>query len=194
MRRKQGTPRIKPRLKTRRRALPKQSDRVLPTPGRTPNLSQRSQSARAKALHVLSDLRRDPKLTLTQAAKNREVSLRSVRKYTDPHLKQDRPGGRIRVTASDRLRSTLFIPSTKPGVLIPVKTKNSKERYLVGEWFAAIKEAGRGDFTRLNEFPKGTFVGGVRLATGPFEVQRILEAMEKSEQPFENLYAMAGAA
>ena len=63
----------------------------------------------------------------------------------------------------------------------------------MGEWFAAIKEAGRGDFTRLDKFPKGTFVGGVRLPTGHYEVQRILEAMENSESPFEQLYAMAGA-
>ncbi|PYU67357.1 MAG: hypothetical protein DMG49_19045 [Acidobacteria bacterium] len=157
-------------------------------------LSNRSQSAREKALHVLSDLRRDPNLTLTQAAKNREVSLRSIRKYIGAQLKQERPGGKIRVTASDRLRATLYRPSTKPDVLIPIHAKSSKDRYLVGEWFAAIKEAGRGDFTRLDKFPKGTFVGGVRLPTGHYEVQRILEAMENSESPFEQLYAMAGAA
>jgi len=64
----------------------------------------------------------------------------------------------------------------------------------VGEWFAAIKEAGGGDFRRLNQFPKGTFVGGVRLPTDTYEVQKILEAMESAESPFEQLYAMAGAA
>jgi len=153
---------------------------------------RRSQSARRKALHLLSDLRRDPKLTLTQAAKNRDVSPRSIRKYIESQLKQDRPGGRIRVTASDRLRETLHIPSTKPDVLIPIHTKSSRERQQVGEWFASIKEAGRGDFVRLNRFPKGTFVGGVRLPTGTHEVQRVLEAMETSEQPFEHLYAIAG--
>ena|SRR5215469_175840 len=160
----------------------------------TRNLSERSQSTRAKALHVLSDLRRDPKLTLTQAARNREVSLRSIRKYVESQLRQERPAGRIRVTTSDRLRATLHIPSTKPDVLIPIHTRSSKERYLVGEWFAAIKEAGRGDVARLNRFPKGTYIDGVRLPTGVYEVQKILEAMETSESPFEQLYATAGAA
>jgi len=64
----------------------------------------------------------------------------------------------------------------------------------VGEWFASIREAGRGDFARLNRFPKGTFIDGVHLPTAAYEVQKILEAMESSESPFEQLYAMAGAA
>ena len=34
---------------------------------------------KTKALHVLSDLRRDPKLTVSQAAKNRGTSVRSLR-------------------------------------------------------------------------------------------------------------------
>jgi hypothetical protein len=151
-------------------------------------------SARIKALHVLSDLRREPNLSLTQAAKNREINTRSVRKQIGSQLKQERPGGRIRATSSDRLRETLNIPSTKPGVLIPIHTRSSKERYLVGEWFASIIEAGRDDFSRLNRFPKRTYVGGVRLPTGVYEVQKMLEAMENSESPFERLYATAGGA
>lgn len=107
-------------------------------------------------------------------------------------MKQERSGRKLRVTASDRLRTTLRIPSTKPDVLIPIHTKSSKERYLVGEWFASLKEAARGDFSRLKRFPKGTYIDGVRLPTGAYEVQRIVEAMETSESPFERLYASAG--
>jgi len=158
------------------------------------NLSARSKFTRAKALHVLSDLRRDPNLTLAQAARNREISPRSTRKYIGSQLKQKRPGGRISVTTSDSLRATLHIPCTEPDILISVHTKNSRERYLVGEWFASIKEAANGDFDRINRFPKGSFVGGVRLPTDIYEVQKILEAMESSETPFERLYDMAGAA
>jgi len=156
-------------------------------------LPQRSHAARDRALHVLSDLRRDPTLTFTQGAKNRDVSPLSVRKHIGSELKQDRPGGRIRVTKSDRLRATLHIPSTKPDVLIPIHTKNSRERYLVGEWFASINEAARGGFDRLNRFPKGTVINGVLLPTDSEEVQQILEAMEGAETPFERLYVMAGA-
>jgi hypothetical protein len=156
-------------------------------------LSQRSQSTREKTLHVLSDLRRDPNLTVTQAAKNREVSVPSIRKYIGSQLKQQSTGGRIRVTASDRLHATLQIPGTKPGVLIPIRTKSSKERYLVGEWLASINAAARGDFDRLNRFPKSIVIDGVQLPTEANEAQQILEAMEGAETPFERLYAIAGA-
>jgi len=156
-------------------------------------LSERTQSAREKALHVLSDLRRDPNLTLTQAAKNREISPDTIRKHIGSELVQEGPGGRIRVTQSDRLQATLNIPSDKPDVLIPIHTSSSRERYLVGEWFASINEASRGDFTRLKQFPKGIVIDGVRLPTEPHEVQRILEAMETAEQPFEHLYALGRA-
>jgi hypothetical protein len=88
----------------------------------------------------------------------------------------------------------MCIPGTRPDVLIHFVARGNKERHLVGEWFAAIKEAGRGDSARLNRFLKGTVVDGVRLPTGAYEVQRVLEAMENSESPFEQLYAMAGEA
>jgi hypothetical protein len=115
-------------------------------------------------------------------------------KHIGSELKQNRPGGRIRVTKSDRLRATLHIPSNKSDVFIPIHTKSSRERYLVGEWFASINEAARNDFDRLNKFPKGTFIDGIQLPTGANEVQRILEAMEGAESPFERLYALTGAA
>src|SRR5215831_2857696 len=146
-------------------------------PQRTHNLSERSQSTRDKTFHVLSDVRRNPELTATQAAGNRGVSLRSLQKYIGSQLKRERPGGRIRVTKSDRLRATLQI-QIKPGVLTPLHTKSSKERYLVGEWIASIKEAGRRDLSRLNRFPKDTYIDGVRLPTGADEVQKILETLE----------------
>ena len=57
-----------------------------------------------------------------------------------------------------------------------------------------MKEAGRGDFARLNRFPKGTYINGVRLPTRAYEVQKLLEALENSESPFERLYATAGGA
>ena len=159
----------------------------------TRNLSERSQSPLAKAFHVMSDARRDPNLTVTRAAKNREISIRSLRKYIGSQLIQEHHGGRIRVSKSDRLRATLNIPSTKPDVLIPIRTKSSRERYLIGEWQASLNGARGGDFGRMNRFPKGTVIGGVLLPTDPQEVQQILEAMESSETPFERLYAVAGA-
>lgn len=132
-------------------------------------------------------MRRDPSLTFTQATRNREIDPRSVRKRIASAFRKD-SSGRIKARASDRFRQTLYIPSTKPGVRIPVSTRNSHERRSVGRWLDALNAAGRGDFSKLKKFPRGQFVGGVRLPTGTYEVQRIVAALAEEEAPFEGLY------
>jgi hypothetical protein len=148
---------------------------------------KREAEARARSLQVAGDMRRDPSLTFTQAARNRGVDPRSVRKHIGSAFRKD-SSGRIRARASDPFRQTLYIPSTKPGVSIPVPTRNSRERQLVGRWMAAINAAGRGDFSKLKKFPRGQVVGGVRLPTGTHEVQGILRALAEEEAPYEGLY------
>jgi len=70
----------------------------------------------------------------------------------------------------------------------PVITKNKRERLLLGEWMAALNEAGRGHWSRMQKFPKGKRIGGVLLETDPKQVQEILEALADEESPFEGLY------
>jgi len=157
------------------------------------NLSERSRATRSSLLNVASDMRRSPNLTFTQACHNRGLSPRSRHKHVTALFYKDALG-RVRPRKSDPYSEKMSIPSTRPDVLIDLVPRGNKERQLVGEWFAAIKEAGRGDFTRLNRFPKRTCIAGVRLPTGAYEVQKILEALETSESPFERLYATAGGA
>jgi len=83
---------------------------------------------------------------------------------------------------------TLHIPSAKPGVSIPVVTKNREERVLLGRWMAALSAAGRNDFSRMEAFPRGTVIGGVPLTTDPEEVQDIVVAIAEEEEPYEGLY------
>ena len=132
-------------------------------------------------------MRRNPSLTLTQAAHNREIDPRTVRKRLASALHKD-SSGRIVPRAKDRFRQILQIPSSKPGVTISVPTRNSAERQLVGRWMAAVNAAKRGDFSELKKFPRGQVVGGVRLPTGEHEVQLILRALAEEEEPFEGLY------
>ncbi|MGI9101075.1 MAG: hypothetical protein ACR2IF_01405 [Terriglobales bacterium] len=132
-------------------------------------------------------MRRYPSLTLTQAARSREVDPRSVRKQLPSAFIKD-SSGRIRPRATDRYRQTLHIPTKKPGVLAPVVTRNSRQRRLLGQWMDAINAAGRGDFSKMKKFPRGQSVGGVRLVTGPRAIQRILNALAEKDEPFEGLY------
>jgi len=140
-----------------------------------------------RAQRLVADMRRDPSLVFTAAARNRGVDPRWVLKHLSSAFRKD-SSGRVRAKPSEQRHKTLYIPSASPGVSIPVVTRNRRERLLLGEWMAALNAAGRGDFSRIRKFPKRQVIGGVRLATGPKEVKRILNALAEEESPFEGLY------
>jgi hypothetical protein len=144
-------------------------------------------SARSRSLQVLSDLRRDPSLTLSQAAENRNVGRGTVRKYISSALRRD-DSGRVKARPNDRIRETLLLPSTKPDERIPVHTKSFQDRKLVGQWHAALNAAARGDFSLIRKFPRGQMVGGVLLPTGPYQIQKILAAQAEAETKLEGPY------
>jgi len=148
---------------------------------------KRQAATRSRAIQVKGDMLRNPSLTLRQAARNRDIDARTVRAHIESALFKD-SSGRIKARPSDRFRETLHIPSTQPGIAIPVPTKNRRERQLVGQWMTALNASGRGDFSKIREFPKGQYVGGVHLPTDTHEVQRILNALAEEESPYEGLY------
>jgi len=150
-------------------------------------ISSKDSSIVARASKVLEDMRGDPSLSLSEAARKRRIDPRSVRKHFGSALRKD-SSGRVRAKPSNRRHKTLYIPSASPGVSVPVVTRSRRERLLLGEWMAALNAAGRGNFSRMRKFPKRQVIGGVRLATGPKEVQRILNALAEEESPFEGLY------
>jgi hypothetical protein len=144
-------------------------------------------SIHARARQVLEDMRRDPSLSLTRAARNRKIDPRTVRKHFSSAFRKE-SSGRIRAKPLGGRHKTLYIPSTSPGVSVPVITKNVRERRLLGKWMAALNAAGRNDFSKMKRFPRRQVIGGVHLATSPEEVQRILNALAEEESPFEGLY------
>jgi hypothetical protein len=82
----------------------------------------------------------------------------------------------------------MFIPSTKPDERIPVHTKSSQERKLVGQWHTAFNAAARGDFSLIHKFPRGQMVGGVLLPTGPYQIQKLLAAQAEAETKLDGPY------
>jgi hypothetical protein len=53
---------------------------------------------------------------------------------------------------------------------------------------AALNAAGRGDFSKIDKFPKNKKVGGILLPTKHAEIQQILVNLAEQESPFEGLY------
>jgi len=58
----------------------------------------------------------------------------------------------------------------------------------MGQWMAGMNAAGRGDFSKIDRFPKNERIGGVLLPTKRADVQQILVSLADRESPFEGLY------
>src|SRR2546426_8006753 len=172
----------------------RQSKPVLVTPSRS---STRSQDTRSNLLHIASDMRRaearGEKLTFSRAAQERGVDPRSRHSHVTALFYKD-SSGRIHARKSDNYVQKFNIPTTKPDVFDTITARGSAERSLAGRWLNAVKAAGDGDFSLLQNFPKNTFVDGKRFPTAPYEVQKILEAVEQGkEDAFEQMYYGRGA-
>ncbi len=153
--------------------------------------SYENPSTHDRSLQVWRDMGSNPSLALTQAARNRGVDPRTVKKHIGSALRRN-SSGRIKVRPSDRLRQNLYIPGEEPAKQIPVPTRNSSERRLLGRWMGALNIARRGDFSKIRAFPRNQSIGGVILPTDDGEIQRILEALAETEAPFEGLYRTMG--
>ena len=102
--------------------------------------------------------------------------------------------GRLQARGYDPYTRKLKIPTTKPGEFRRLRARGSRKASLVGTWSNAVKAAGQGNFSLIDAFPRNIFIDGVRLATSHYEVSRIAAAAAESEQPFEDIYALVGAA
>ena len=124
-------------------------------------LSERSNAARDRALHVLAAMRHDPNLSLTHAAKLQGVKRETVKKYLPSALKQT--NGKFRATKSDRYTVTLYVPDAH-GNSIAVKTRSSREREQLGQYLRDLGRYLRGKRDALAPW-HGKRIAGVELVT-----------------------------
>ncbi len=126
-------------------------------------LSERSFAARDRALHALADMRRGA--SPSEAARDNGVTARTIKKYVGSALVQDRPGGRIRATKSDRLVRFVQIPG--PFGPIEIKVRGSKQGSEAAKYNAAVSRFLGGGLKALAPW-HGKKIGGVELITsGP---------------------------
>jgi len=126
-------------------------------------LSTRSLAARDRALHALADMRHG--VSPSQAARDNGVTIRTIKKYVGAAVSQDRPGGRLRVTKSDRLVRYVQIPGQYGPV--EIRVRGSKQASEAARFNAAVNRYLRGDLKALAPW-HGKKLGGVELITaGP---------------------------
>jgi hypothetical protein len=151
-----------------------------------------SRDTRSRVINALNEGREHPNFPFSTLAKRWHLDPRSFYRHAKQAIRTD-ASGHVRVRPSDHLRLVLQIPTTKPGEYQTIVTRSSKERQQLGEWWAAMNEARAGKFARLNAFPKNTLIDGVRLPTSPYEVQKLLDALEAEGSKFAGPYRLSGS-
>jgi hypothetical protein len=149
-------------------------------------LPEPSNAARDRALKALSAVRRGD--TLSKAAPDNGVTVRTVKRYVGSALLQDRPGGRIRATKSDRLVRYLQIPG--PDGPRDITVRGSKAASEFANYKAAINRLLRGDRNAMAPW-HGKKIAGIELIT---DTKTLVEQARKEVLPYSLYRSLSGAA
>lgn len=125
--------------KTKLRASKREGRKPRPIP--LSQLPDRSFAARDRSIRALWDIRHGA--STSQAARDNEVTTRTIKKYVGAALLQDRPGGRIHATKSDRYVRYLQIPG--PHGPIEITAHGSREATEIARYKAAVNRFLAGD-------------------------------------------------
>ena len=147
---------------------------------------QRSDAARERALKALAAMRRGD--TLSRAARDYGVTVRTIKRYVGSALMQDRPGGRIRATKSDRLVRNLQIPG--PDGPRDITVRGSKAASKFANYKAAINRLLRGDSNAMAPW-HGKKIAGIELVTDP---KTLIEQARKETLPISLYRSLSGGA
>jgi hypothetical protein len=120
----------------------------------------RNVEARNRSLHALAQMRHGA--SISRAARDNGVTVRTMKRYVSSALSQDRPGARIRATKSDRLVRYLEIPG--PNGPIEITARGSKQATEVARYKAAVNRFLGGDLNALASW-HGKKIAGVELIT-----------------------------
>lgn len=146
--------------------------------------SEREKEARTRALRVLAAMRRGD--TLSRAAHENGVTLRTIRRYVGSALVQDRRGGRIRATNSDRLVRYLQIPG--PDGPRDITVRGSKAASKFANYKAAINRLLRGDRNAMAPW-HGKKIAGIELIT---DTRTLVEQARKEILPYSLYRSLSG--
>ncbi len=174
-------------LQRRSSGWTKQSKRTIKRRSmRIRELPERSQPARDRALHALAAMRHGA--SLSRAARDNSVTPRTIKRYAGSALVQDRPGGRIRATKSDRLVRYLRIPG--PDGPRDVTVRGSKPASEFAQYKAAINRLLRGDRDAMSPW-HGKKIAGIELIT---DTKTLVEQARKEILPYSLYRSLGGSA
>jgi hypothetical protein len=158
-----------------------------PNKGARGKLAKESDVARERALKALGAMRRGD--TLSRAARENGVTTRTIKRYAGSALVQDRPGGRIRATKSDRLVRYLQIPGFD-GQPRDINARGSKVASEFASYKADINRLLRGDRHAMDKW-KWRKIAGIELVTDP---KSLVEQARKDLLPYSLYRSLSGGA
>lgn len=148
--------------------------------------NEKRAQARQRALRALTDMRRGA--SLSQAARNNGISIRTMKRYVGAALRQDRPGGRIRARKSDRLPRYLQLPGVDGP--IDITARGSKQATEISRYKAAVNRFLADDPDALTRW-QGKKIAGVKLITD----REILKSLaHKDLLPYSLYRSLSGGA
>jgi hypothetical protein len=140
--------------------------------------------ARERALRALSAMRRGD--TISRAARENGVTIRTIKRHLGSALAQDRPGGRIRATKSDRLVRYLQIPGSDGPKDVTVRGSKAASEF--ANYKAAINRLLRGDRHAMDRW-HGKSIQGTQLIT---DTKTLVEQARKEILPYSLYRSLAG--
>jgi len=154
-------------------------------------LSARQQEEKVKCLAAINRIRRGEARTVSAAARAEGTTLRAIRALVPKAITQDRPGGGLRVTPSDRYSATVQI-LVNEGALTTT-ARGSRERELAGQHRATVIRvlAGKESPSALRRY-RGKKVGGHKLISDYRQLSLLAQAGVVGQ--LESLYVSPDAA
>jgi hypothetical protein len=126
---------------------------------RTP-LLPRQVAARSRALNAIADLRRGEVRSLSEAARRRGTTVRSIRKYTPSAIRRSAGSRRWQARPGDTYGSTMTV-LTVDGVRT-MRIQGSRQRSIVGAHWTAVGTFERtGDESVLQPFAGVSITGTI---------------------------------
>jgi hypothetical protein len=146
-----------------------------------------SNAARERALKALWSMRQGD--TLSKAARDNGVTVRTIKRYVGSALIQDRPGGRIRATKNDRLVRYLQIPGSD-GRPRDINARSSKAAGEFASYKADINRLRRGNRHAMDKW-HGRKIAGIELVTDP---KILIDQARKEILPYSLYRFLSGGA
>jgi len=153
---------------------------------RTLKLQARSDASRQRAFKALWAMRQGD--TLAKAARDNGVTVRTIKHYVGSALVQNRPGGRVRATKSDRLVRYLQIPG--PDGPRDITVRGSKTASQFAKYKAAVNRLLAGDRNAMEKW-HGKKIAGIELIT---DTRTLVEQARKEILPYSLYRSLSGGA